>query len=180
MDFDPPLPPAAQAALAAVPTWMAGQAKALAVYDTPFWRAAGLSGSAQSRRGPMVEIHDASPGAGGPYALFGFIGVAPQHRQDKGALRAQILAQLARLFGPRAADPAELFLRDWAAEPYTATAADSLPLRAHPAYGMPRSLAGLWDNRLFFAGTEVAPQWGGYVEGALEAAEAVLAAISDS
>ena len=29
----------------------------------------------------------------------------------------------------------------------------------------------LWDNRLMFAGTEVAAQFGGYLEGALEAAE---------
>ena len=44
----PTLPPSVGAALAAVPGWMAGQAKALALYDRPFWRDAGLSGSAFS------------------------------------------------------------------------------------------------------------------------------------
>jgi monoamine oxidase len=51
----------ARAAMRATPTWMAGQAKVVAVYDRPFWRAAGLSGDAISRRGPLMEIHDASP-----------------------------------------------------------------------------------------------------------------------
>ena len=68
LDFSPSLSPAALQAMTSVPTWMAGQAKAVAVYDTAFWREAGLSGDTMSRRGPMVEIHDASAAAGGPYA----------------------------------------------------------------------------------------------------------------
>lgn len=82
IQFSPALPETALAALRSVKTWMAGQAKALAVYDTPFWRDNGLSGDASSRRGPMVEIHDASPATGGPYGLFGFIGVPPEARGD--------------------------------------------------------------------------------------------------
>jgi len=39
---------------------------------------------------------------------------------------------------------------------------------------MPPALTDLWDGRLHFAGTEVAPTFGGYIEGALEAAENVL------
>ena len=67
-------------AMARIPTWMAGQAKIIAVYDEPHWRKAGLSGDAMSQYGPMVEIHDASPIEGGPYALFGFVGVPPDAR----------------------------------------------------------------------------------------------------
>jgi monoamine oxidase len=39
---------------------------------------------------------------------------------------------------------------------------------------MPQALRGLWDDTLHFAGTEVAPEFGGFIEGALEAAENVL------
>lgn len=173
LTFAPALPDHAIRAMQAVPTWMAGQAKAVAVYDTPFWRDAGLSGDAQSRHGPMVEIHDASPAIGGPYALFGFIGVPPSGRQNEQALRQHLLAQLTRLFGAQAADPKALILQDWAFDPWTATDADHAPLSAHPTYGMPPALAGLWDGTLHFAGTEVAPDFGGYLEGALEAAEMV-------
>ncbi|MEP3439843.1 MAG: FAD-dependent oxidoreductase [Sulfitobacter sp.] len=172
--FSPNLLDATKVALQNIPTWMAGQAKAVAVYDTPFWREAGLSGDAQSRFGPMVEIHDASPEHGGPYALFGFIGVPPQGRADEQTLRQHIGAQLKRLFGPAGAEPKHLFIKDWAFDPFTATKADLAPLYAHPSYGMPQALRGVWDDQLLFSGTETAPQFGGYIEGALEAAENVL------
>lgn len=172
--FSPALPASATHAMRGIPTWMAGQAKAVAVYDTPFWRDQGLSGDATSRKGPMVEIHDASPNGGGPYALFGFIGIPPQGRTDEHLLRQHLQAQLSRLFGPLAAEPKQLYIKDWAFDPYTSTEADKAPLYAHPTYGLPHAMTNLWHNKLHFAGTEVAPVFGGYIEGALEAAENVL------
>jgi len=171
LSYTPALPPDALTAMARIPTWMAGQAKALSIYDRPFWRESGLSGDAMSRVGPMVECHDASPSEGGPYALFGFIGVPPDRRRDADALRAQVQAQLVRLFGRNAQDPKHLFIQDWAADPFTATSLDQRPVHAHPDYGLPRALSGLWEKALIFGGTEVAPSFGGYLEGALEAAE---------
>lgn len=172
--FSPALPTAALQAMTSVATWMAGQAKAVAVYERAFWREAGLSGDAISRRGPMIEIHDASPAEGGPYALFGFIGVPPKARADEQALREAIEAQLMRLFGKDAAAPRALFIKDWAFDPLTATLADAEPQYSHPAYGLPLALENLWEGRLILAGTEVAKGFGGYIEGALEAAETAL------
>jgi monoamine oxidase len=177
--FAPPLPNTAVQAMQNVPTWMAGQAKAVAVYGTAFWRETGLSGDASSRFGPMVEIHDASPADGGPYALFGFIGVPPGGRSDEQLLRQHLLRQLIRMFGPDAAEPAQLYIKDWAFDPHTSTEADKAPLYAHPSYGLPNAMTRLWDNRLHFAGTEVAPLFGGYIEGALEAAETVFEALEN-
>lgn len=176
--FSPALPAATLQAMQNIPTWMAGQAKAIAVYDTPFWRDAGLSGDAMSRKGPMVEIHDASPAQEGQYALFGFIGVPPQARSDEHLLRDLILAQLSRLFGLEAAAPEQLYLKDWAFDPYTSTEADKAPLYAHPTYGLPPAMSRLWSARLHFAGTEVAQDFGGYLEGALEAAENVVLSLN--
>ncbi|MEM9477842.1 MAG: NAD(P)/FAD-dependent oxidoreductase [Pseudomonadota bacterium] len=178
LDFAPALPSQATQAMANVPTWMAGQAKAVAVYDRPFWREAGLSGDAMSRRGPMVEIHDASPARGGPYALFGFIGVPPAARADTARLKQAVEEQLVRLFGAGAATPRALFIKDWALDPLTATPSDAAPQYSHPAYGLPTAMRGLWDGKLIFAGTEVAPSFGGYIEGALEAAEVALAQLA--
>ncbi|MEL7012219.1 MAG: FAD-dependent oxidoreductase [Pseudomonadota bacterium] len=171
LNFAPALPAVSMQAMASVPTWMAGQAKAIAVFDTPFWREAGLSGDAMSRHGPMVEIHDASPVEGGPYALFGFIGVPPAARANEQRLREAVQAQFVRLFGEEAADPQQLFIKDWAFDEFTATEADAQPVYSHPAYGLPSALRNLWDDRLILAGTEVAREFGGFVEGALEAAE---------
>src|SRR5699024_265542 len=62
--FYPSLPSALMTNLISKPTWMAGQAKVVAIYDRPFWREAGLSGFVSSWIGPLQEIHDASPKIG--------------------------------------------------------------------------------------------------------------------
>ena len=178
--FTPALPAASIEAMRNVSTWMAGQAKAVAVYDTPFWREGGLSGDATSRCGPMAEIHDTSPAAGGPYALFGFIGIPPHTRLIADELRRDIVAQLVRLFGPQAASPREVFIKDWAQDVFTATQADAAPLYAHPDYGLPHAMAGLWDGQLICSGTETAATFGGYLEGALEAAAQTLAQLTST
>ncbi|MEM1316044.1 MAG: FAD-dependent oxidoreductase, partial [Pseudomonadota bacterium] len=174
--FAPALPEPAAAALRGAPGWMAAQAKLVAVYPAPFWRAAGLSGDAISHRGPLAEIHDASPLAASPGALFGFLGVPPQARAaDPEALKSACLAQLARLFGPEAAAPDAVLFKDWAADPATAAPRDLSEPPRHPPGGLP-PLSGPWSGRLRFAGSEHAdPASGaapGYVEGALAAGEA--------
>lgn len=181
IQFSPALSPSAIKAMQDIATWMAGQAKIVAVYDRPFWREAGLSGDAMSRRGPMVEIHDASPAQGGPYGLFGFVGVpAIARQQNVDSLRQAALEQLERLFGAKALNPLELILKDWACDPETATKLDFQPQYTHPAYGLPHGLSNLWDGRLMLGSTEVAANFGGYLEGALEASEMVYASIVDA
>ncbi|MEO1680011.1 MAG: FAD-dependent oxidoreductase [Pseudomonadota bacterium] len=156
--------------LARVPTWMAGMGKVVAAYDAPFWSEAGLSGDGVSHRGPLVELHDASPSAGGAGALMGF---APPGAL-KGGAREEIVGQLARLYGADAAAPRALWVQDWRAEPWTAVAADAQMPRGHPAYGPIRGLDHVAPGRLLFAGTELAPEEGGFLEGALAAAEAAV------
>lgn len=176
--FAPALARNALQAMADVPTWMAGQAKVVALYDRPFWREMGLSGDGMSRRGPMVEIHDLSPPEGGPSALFGFVGVPVQVRDGRKAeLEEAARLQLERMFGAEAGRPREILLKDWAFDPLTATHADHAPMGGHPAYGMPQALSKVWDGGLIFASSEMAAEHGGYLEGALEAAEAAAAHI---
>ena len=175
--FEPDLSEEVRRSLGSVSTWMAGQSKAVAVYSEPFWRDSGASGDAISRIGPMAEIHDASPMNGGPYALFGFLGIPPSARQDVSVVREAIVAQLTRIFGPKAQAPLAVKIKDWARDAFTATDADQRPLAAHPRYCLPDTLKGVWNGRVLFAGTEVANQFGGYLEGALEAADYAAAQI---
>ena len=150
-----------------VPTWMAGQAKLVATYPAPFWRAKGLNGDAISHRGPLAEIHDASPEDASTGALFGF--ADPGAARSDG-FRVDVLKQLERLFGPDAAVPTDLFFKDWSMDPATATPADQTPPAGHPSYRpIPQSA------RIVFAGTEAASQDGGFLEGALTAADAAYA-----
>ena len=129
-----------------------------------------------------MEIHDASPADGGQGALFGFVGVPASARRQmpEGALEAMALGQLARLFGPQAASPRHVWVKDWSMESETATDDDLAPLTEHPAYGLPEALRDAWGGRLVWASTEVGEVMGGYMEGALEAAERVSLKISRS
>ena len=174
LQFEPALEPRVRQRLTDIPTWMAGHAKFVAVYEDPFWRREGLSGDAMSRSGPLMEIHDASPQTGHPGALFGFYGI-PAHirREHQDELVAASLSQLGRLFGAQARQPLQTCLRDWALEPETSTTADHQPPAHHPSDGRPGELEGLWEGRLLFAASEMAATNGGLMEGALEQAEAV-------
>lgn len=171
--------PTALSTMRNVPTWMAGHAKIVALYERPFWRDAGRSGAAWSRVGPLMEIHDASPEvsqpeAGGAYALFGFVGLPAPRRHDRERLLAEAQAQLVRLFGDDAKAPLAVLLQDWALEAETSTPEDQNSPAGHPHYGLPPSLRGLAGGRILFAGTETAPTSGGLLEGALESAERVF------
>ena len=174
INYSPELDKRVITSMRGIPTWMAGQAKIMAVYETPFWRDSDLSGDVMSRRGPMVEIHDASPVEDGPYALFGFVGYGVNARKDREeALRHSAQEQLVRLFGKQASQPIKLIMQDWAFEAETATELDAIPLGHHPAYGLPEVLSQLWDNQLIIGSTEIAESFGGYLEGALEASESI-------
>ena len=59
--------------------------------------------------------------------------------------------------GQERKNPLKLLLKDWASDPFTSTKLDLQPVYAHPQYGLPHALSGLWSGRLIFAGTEVAP-----------------------
>ncbi len=175
--FAPALPDDVTRTMCATPTWMAAHAKVVVVYESPFWRDAGLSGAAFSYAGPMMEIHDASPVDGGPFALFGFVGVPAVARAGReAAIKAAAVEQLTRLFGRAAENSLDVLYKDWSTDPHTATAADLDGPAAHPVY-RPMSLPAPWDGRLLFAGTESAPEQGGYMEGGLAAVDRLLSEV---
>lgn len=156
-------------------TWMAPHAKFLALYDRPFWRESGLSGTAQSGVGPLGEIHDGTS-ATGAAALFGFVGLDRQQRIGLGedALVAAAVAQFTRLFGPAAGRPRATLFKDWAADPFTATAADARA-EGHPLPDPRPWLSGRWAQRVSLAGSETSASDPGYLAGALDAAERAVA-----
>ena len=169
--FEPALPTNLTTQWRGTATWMAPHAKYLTVYDSPFWQQQGLSGSARSGQGPMVEIHDASV-VDGNGALFGFIGVPAAARQTVSAdvLKQHCRAQLVRLFGAQAESPQAEYLKDWAQEPFTATAADANSDGQHATAPISKALSGVWANSLTGIGSEWSAQFPGYIAGAIDAA----------
>ena len=177
IQFDPALPTTVWDALAATPTWMAAQAKAVITFAQPFWRTAGHSGNAFVRHAQAVlgEVFDASAGEGG--ALGGFIALnAAQRENFKRGLPLLIDSQLAQLYGPQAQDGHQ-FVLDWAEETWTCSATDRAnppePPLADPLLRQP-----LWAGRLFLGGSETAAHGAGHMEGALESADRIAHALA--
>ncbi|MCX7329826.1 MAG: FAD-dependent oxidoreductase [Hyphomicrobiales bacterium] len=158
-------------------TWMAPHAKFFALYDRPFWRESGLSGTAQSAVGPLVEIHDATL-ASGSAALFGFVGLDRRQRMAVGeeALGRAAIAQLVRLFGALAGQPQATLFKDWTADAFTATEAD-MQAEGHPLPDPRPWISGSWAPYVSLAGSETSATDPGYLAGALDAAERAVAEI---
>jgi monoamine oxidase len=163
--YDPVLPETLHRQLQNIPTWMGYAAKCVIEYADAFWREEGLSGFAISHLGPLGEIHDAS--TDNKAALFGFVHSHAKYEN----FEEDVIQQLTRIYGKKAAHPTKFHLVDWKKEPFTSTALDAMPLREHPSYGFS---ATHLDNHLIFAGTESAFSEGGYLEGAVTAALALL------
>lgn len=177
INFSPPIDAGTVERWRATPTWMAPHAKFFAIYERPFWREAGLSGTAQSLAGPMAEIHDATT-ASGKAAQFGFPAIGADARSVMGeaALRRACLDQLARLFGPEALKAEATILKDWADDPLTATAQDRSGA-AHPNASGEPWVTGAWRERLSLGGSEASPIEPGYMAGAVVAAERAVSEV---
>ena len=167
--FDPPLPTALDQALRTVPTWMSHAMKSVVVYETPFWRAQGWSGFAVSQLGPLVEIHDASPAAGGLGALFGFFAAEhPLRRASPAARQAAVLAQLAQVFGLAAGAAVAYHELDWTQEALTSVPGDERPPTQVPLQGPALLRQPYWANSLYWAGAETSTSEWGRLDGAVE------------
>ena len=161
--FDPPL---AAEHEALTRQWPQGHlSKAYAAYDRPFWRDAGCSGEALSDEGPVFITFDVSPGDNGPGVLLGFTDARTFDPLPAAQRREVALAGFAALFGEAAATPVDYLDHCWGAEEFAPggpTAA--VPPGAWTTYG--RWLRAPVDG-IFWAGTETADVWPGFLDGAV-------------
>jgi monoamine oxidase len=170
--FEPELPSELVRVIEATPTWMGEAVKCLAVYANPFWRDAGLSGSAFSDVGPLYEIHDACSADGSAAGLWGFLEFDPDFRDlDVSQRGPLVFEQLGRLFGSQAAEPLNYLERDWSADPYTCED-EHRHIEPLP-YGQPAFAQRYLGGKLLWAGTETAEEGGGHMEGAICSGERV-------
>lgn len=173
--FTPGLPDRLASLAAATPVWMGAVVKVVARYERPFWREAGLSGSAISHHGPMREIHDMSGPEGSPAALFGFVPMTSGGRRPAPA-PSELLGQFGELFGSGAARPLELLIHDWRDESFTSPPGVELLVEyrtfGHEVYQSPAA-----GGRISWASTETAPISPGHIEGAIAAAKRASAGV---
>src|SRR4029079_13977730 len=96
--------------------------KVTAVYDTPFWRHQGLTGTAVSADGLVNATFDDSSPSGRPGVLFGFVGgdsARAYERMPPTLRRARCVDELAALFGPQARNPTAFYDSRWTNERWT-------------------------------------------------------------
>ncbi|HLS74353.1 MAG TPA: FAD-dependent oxidoreductase [Actinomycetaceae bacterium] len=166
IDITPALPEPLRRRAQQTPVWMGDMVKAVAVFDRPFWRGQGLSGSAMSHAGVFREFHDHSGPDGTPAAIFGFAPTSTAVTGGTDRLAEVFRAQLLRLFGRPARSPRAVHVTDWSREMFT------LPRGPQPApdrrFGAPELLRPLHD-RVWWATTETATDFAGHLEGAVRA-----------
>jgi monoamine oxidase len=177
LEYDPPLPSWRDQLTQRMP---AGSViKAFAIYPGPFWREDGLNGQAASDVGPVKVTFDTSPPSGTPGVLMGFLEGKQARiwaRRSHAERREAVLGCFVRYFGRAATRPEQYVERDWMAEEFTRGC-----YGAHFAPGVWTSYGEAWRapiGRLHWAGAECAPQWNGYMEGAVRSGEATAEAVS--
>lgn len=146
--------------------------KCVIVYDTPFWRERGESGSAFYDKGPIKGTVDISPTNQQNGMLTAFIiGNEAKRLQNitEEVRKEEILDCLVYLFGPKARHPIAYYEKDWSADPWAKGG-----YGAHFAPGFLTRLGEVLTKPIgpiHWAGTETAAEWRLYMEGALEAGE---------
>jgi monoamine oxidase len=146
--------------------------KCFPVYETPFWRADGLSGNLQSNSTPFAGCFDNSP----PDASFGvlFVLIENVHARRLGRLspaarKMEVLDGLALAFGDQARDPIDFVEHNWCSEPWIRGGA-----ACFFAPGLLTEYRYLFDRsigNLHFASTETGTAFWGNMEAALESGE---------
>lgn len=174
--YQPPLPALRDQLTQRMP--MGTVIKVHCLYETPFWRADGLSGQVASDDGIVRVTFDNSPPEGTPGILMGFIeGNEGRYWGQRGReeRRAAVLACLVRYFGEQAANPYEYIEQNWSDEEYSRGCyVGYMPPGVMTTYGKAlREPIG----RIHWAGTETASVWNGYMSGAVESGERVAAEV---
>jgi monoamine oxidase len=156
--------------------WPQGNlSKAYAAYETPFWRSNGCSGEALSDEGPVFITFDVSPDEKGPGVLLGFTDsrtfdpLPPEQRRERA------LAGFAALFGDDALTPIDYIDHCWGAEEF----APGGPTAAVPPESW--TTYGPWLRKpvdgIFWAGTETADEWTGFLDGAVRSGRRAAAEV---
>jgi monoamine oxidase len=177
IEYDPPLPSDRAQLIQRMP--IGAVVRAVIEWDEPFWRADGLTGETVDFDSPIAASLDASPpdGERGVLSTYAFgpagrqVGrLAPEER------RRLFLDALTARLGPKTATPAEYREYTWHGDPWSGGA-----IKAHFPPGVLTTLGHALRRpvgRIHWAGTETAPRWFGFIEGAIRSGERAAEEVS--
>jgi putrescine oxidase len=177
IEYVPALPPLRQQAHQHISLGLV--IKVHAVYDTPFWREDGLSGTAFS---PFQVVHEAYDNSGFEEPAGTLVGFVASETADAmlalpaDERRARILDSLAAYYGEKARSPRVYFESDWVSEEWTGGAyAASFDLGGLSRFGAAlRAPVG----PLRFASSDIAAEGYQHVDGALRIGHEVAAELA--
>ncbi|KAM7407056.1 hypothetical protein PAMA_003001 [Pampus argenteus] len=173
MHFNPELPPLRNQLIHRVP--MGSVIKCMVYYKENFWRKKGYCGSMviEEEDAPIgLTLDDTKPDGTVP-AIMGFI-LARKCRKLSALTKEQRLKKICEIYSrvldsEEALHPVHYEEKNWCEEEYSGG--------CYTAYFPPGILTQYGKvlrepvGRLFFAGTETATEWSGYMEGAVQAGE---------
>ncbi|GAA4282868.1 flavin monoamine oxidase family protein [Brevibacterium daeguense] len=176
--YEPPLPANRDALTAQLPAGNVHKFQVL--YETPFWRAAGLSGTVLSLDHDVSLVYDNCVPDSTAGILVAFVEGhhAKAFNEISEADRAErVLADLTAFFGEEARHPVDLLQRNWSAERFT-----------RGCYGG-RLGTGLWTHLgqtlrapvgvIHWAGAETAEVWNGYMDGAIRSGQRAAGEVAE-
>jgi monoamine oxidase len=172
IEFIPELPSELISAMNATHTWMSDAMKFTLTYKTPFWKKEGKSGMVISQIGSVTEVYDHSNYQQNQFALMGFINqnLRNYSKEDR---KAKIVAYLSQYLSSEAENYLDYKEKDWSFDEDTSTKEALNASGYRLPYGNPILNKKYVNDALFFAGTEISEQYGGYMEGAILSAIAI-------
>lgn len=174
--YEPPLPAAQDAAFQRTP--MGSVIKAVIAFERPFWRERGFSGQVITD-GACAAFFDKHRESGG--ALVALVCGAPAQnlqRKTRAQRRFELMAAIRAAFGSDAPDPVDYIEHVWTEERFIRGGYGGVA-----GFGVLSSLQPTADphaSAIYWAGTERAAKWPGYMEGAVRAGEAAADAVLGS
>lgn len=162
--------------------------KVILLYQTAWWRKANLCGLLQSFAGPITVSRDSSVDEVGQFSLTCFL-VGKFGRELSKLSQAQRLekvqAHIEKVFGPVCVEkeievekPIAMAEHEWAKDEFS----QGCPVPVSPPGTMLENENELRSRvgNLFFAGTETAYEWKGYMDGAVRSGKRVAREVLDT
>ena len=168
IECSPALPKDATSIFENTQIWMEGSIKFAVEYASPFWKEKGLSGAVFSQSSLIPEMYDHTNYEGNKFALKGFLNgsMVQYSKEDR---EKMVIQNLKKFFGSDTENHIGYFDRIWSDEKYTFSPTTDF-LSSHYNNGHPIYQNSFWGNSFFMAGTETSPNFGGYMEGAIQSA----------
>jgi monoamine oxidase len=166
ISYTPPMPPRRDSFTQRMP--MGSIIKVHIAYETPFWRAKGLSGSILSDRAATAWYDMSYPGVerGGMVGFFAGGNAQAWADRSRDERRARVVEDIARYLGPEARAPIDYVDEVWPANAWQRGAYLAAPgpgVLTHFGQALREPV-----GRIHWAGTETADVSIGYFEGAIQ------------